>query len=240
MIKEALEYLIGLSKDDVVDVGGKTFSIPKLNPVLESVPAPLMVSTLTSVVEYIKSNVDNRNFPFVVHVCNPTMVIVKSSLYGAFEQRDHYVEADASTPDFRFGSWYDHESFIIALQSKFQPSDHLKGVLSLVGNIKDSGVKTYGDDGVTQTVQAKAGIAKVEDVAVPNPVTLVPFRTFVEVEQPASKFVFRMRSGREMPEMALFEADGGAWKNEAMRNIRDYLGTEMAPSVERGEIVLIS
>ena len=49
------------------------------------------------------------------------------------------------------------------------------------------------------------------DVKVPNPVTLRPFRTFIEVEQPESKFIFRMREGGRC---AIFEADGahGSWR----------------------------
>lgn len=60
-------------------------------------------------------------------------------------------------------------------------------------------------------------------VVVPNPVTLAPYRTFVEVKQPESKFVFRMRKSEEGPQAALFEADGGAWKIEAMQRVKEFL-----------------
>jgi hypothetical protein len=94
-----------------------------------------------------------------------------------------------------------------------------------VGNIKEENVRQTGDDGVTQTVTAKSGIARVEDVSVPNPVHLAPFRTFREVSQPLSPFVLRMKQGREggLPTVALFEADGGKWKLDAIQFIRDYL-----------------
>jgi len=64
----------------------------------------------------------------------------------------------------------------------------------------------------------------VSDVLVPNPVVLAPFRTFPEVIQPESKFIFRMQSG---PQAALFEADGGAWRNEAMGRIKTYLEEQL-------------
>ncbi|MNW60692.1 hypothetical protein D3C74_386970 [compost metagenome] len=70
--------------------------------------------------------------------------------------------------------------------------------------------------GMTQSVVAKTGVATVEDVKVPNPVLLAPYRTFVEVEQPESSFVFRMKDG---PSAALFEADGGAWRNDVIANV---------------------
>ena len=80
------------------------------------------------------------------------------------------------------------------------------------------------DDGVTQAVTVKKGIAAVENVTLPNPVTLRPYRTFTEVEQPASQFVFRAAEG---PEFMLVEADGGAWKHEAMQNIKKFMEFEV-------------
>ena len=65
--------------------------------------------------------------------------------------------------------------------------------------------------------------SKAEGI-IPSPCSLRPFRTFPEVEQPMSKFIFRMRERRdETIESALYEADGGAWRNEARKNICGYL-----------------
>ena len=54
---------------------------------------------------------------------------------------------------------------------------------------------------------------------------LAPRRTFPEVDQPESPFVLLVKQSREgmMPEIALFEADGGLWKLTAIQNIKDYL-----------------
>ena len=62
---------------------------------------------------------------------------------------------------------------------------------------------------------------------VPNPVTLRPYRTFTEVTQPESEFVFRMKDDSMSVYCALFEADGGAWKREAMKNIKEHLEVEL-------------
>lgn len=43
-----------------------------------------------------------------------------------------------------------------------------------------------------------------------------------EVEQPVSQFVFRI-GDRGTPEFKLVEAEGGIWKTEAVRKIKDYL-----------------
>jgi hypothetical protein len=71
----------------------------------------------------------------------------------------------------------------------------------------------------------KAGVIKLNSIAVKNPVTLTPYRTFREVWQPESKFVFRLRGGDEKnsPQCALFEAAGEAWRIDCIKNIKSYL-----------------
>ena len=128
----------------------------------------------------------------------------------------------------RYGHFYDTESFNILLQSRFEDNADKQLLLQLTGNIKDEAVKQVGDNGITQSVTVKTGVTNVDNVIVPNPVTLVPRRTFFEIEQPASPFVYRMQSG---PECALFEADGGAWKQEAIKRIADYLVKRLADAL---------
>lgn len=48
----------------------------------------------------------------------------------------------------------------------------------------------------------------------------VQLRTFQEVDQPASKFIFRMREGMQS---ALFMADNNQWQVEAKNNIKRYI-----------------
>lgn len=164
----------------------------------------------------------------IIIVDHSTVKLISNILNDS--DRETYVTAHAFQPQFRFGYFYDTESFIILLQSCFVQNEDALRIFKLVGNIKDSVIRTYGDDGITQSVTAKVGIAQVEEVPVPNPVKLAPYRTFVEVEQPESKFVFRMRKGEDGPEAALFEADGGAWKIEAMQRIKIFLEEKLEDS----------
>jgi hypothetical protein len=52
---------------------------------------------------------------------------------------------------------------------------------------------------------------------------LRPYRTFREFEQPESPFIFRLRNTEGMPECALFDASGAAWKTTAVESIRKWL-----------------
>lgn len=54
--------------------------------------------------------------------------------------------------------------------------------------------------------------------------------------QPESRFIFRMREGGKC---AIFEADGGAWKLEAKKNIYNYLAEQLEGNIDRGEVVLL-
>lgn len=109
---------------------------------------------------------------------------------------------------------------MIALKSKFVPTDELNELVKLLGTITEENRTAISDDGFTQSVNVKQGIALIGNKAVNPIVKLKPFRTFVEVDQPESEFLIRLRQGGEV---ALFEADGGAWKLEARHNVAENL-----------------
>ena len=235
MLKALYEQIRADAQPQEIILGGKRYTTRKVYPVLDDCPIHIEVSTLTGLVDYLKTNIDSLDVKnLICHVKSPTAVSVFSALYGDFNQRSTYIMAVAREHQMFFERFLDAEKFNIWLQSCFAdtlitvdgkmcPTD--KGLmLKYVGNVRDEIVKGVGDDGVTQELTVKVGVASVADVALPNPVVLRPFRTFTDVEQPASAFVFRARSG---PEFALFEADGGAWEAEAMKNIKAFMEFEV-------------
>lgn len=227
-----------------VKIDGKEYSTVQLHDPREALPAPatLIVHTLGGLVGYIGANRDTLDLSkCLIHIEGPEAVSLRSELRGEFQQRFRYVAAEvvdrfAGMPGgFRFGTYLAAESMIIALQALFEADAQRAALLKLLGNLRDDNVKTQADDGITQTATVRQGVAVVEEVKVPNPVTLAPFRTFAEVEQPASPFVFRLRKGNAGAEAALFEADGGAWRLAAIDAIRDWLA-EVVPD----ELAIIS
>ena len=108
---------------------------------------------------------------------------------------------------------------IICLKSRFAPTEDRDYLVQLLGNITDQQSVQTKDDGITQSATVKSGIQLVGEQRIKPIVTLKPYRTFLEVEQPESDFLIRLKDGRA----ALFEADGGAWKCEAVKNIADKL-----------------
>lgn len=213
-----------LAKPELITADGRTYSSKQIHPVLAPSPLNLPINTLTGLSDYLKVNTDKLDpEKLMIHVGSFQSVSLLSALSDPWKQRDRYIVAECDTLKFSFGQFMDVESFIIRMQSLFVQDVATANILNIVGNITDGTVTAFDDDGVSQKVTAKAGVSRVKEIPVPNPVTLRPYRTFLEIEQPASKFVFRMRSGEQSPTCALFEADGGTWKNEAMKSIKKWL-----------------
>lgn len=229
IIKEAIEYVVGLRKPEVQKIDGIVYSDKELEPVIHNPKArAIQMNTLTSLVDYIKAQVDEMDEKMIVHVQSPTKV----ALYSALDSeriRESMVEVMARVPEFEYGRFIEHERFCIGLQAKFldDPESNRALVLKFAGTVEDGSVAQYSDDGISQKATVKKGIASKGDAIVPNPVKLRPYRTFHEVQQPISEFIFRMKSD-DCVRCALFEADGGAWENVAMKNIKEYLEVELA------------
>lgn len=225
MIEKALRYLNSLAAPNVREINGETYSDKPLNRVKHNPKAtPIKLNTLTSLVSYILSGVDRKGEKLFIHVQSPTKVSVFSGLDDD-RCRETLVEVNAQIPSFDFDRFIEHETFCIALQSKFLETTDRALLLKFAGTVESGSISEYGDDGVSQKATIKTGIASKSDALVPSPVLLAPFRTFVEIEPPVSSFVFRMKQEKSGGNVccALFEADGGAWKNEAMERIKSFL-----------------
>ncbi len=243
-MKEAMEYLVNLSQEadtpKVLNICGKTYSNKNLVRYDKAEKArPIVARTLTSLSDYIENCSGEFRDNMIIHIVDPKEVRLMSALDQERERETLFV-AEAEVSEFTFDYWYDQERFMIELQSNFQENDDLKLVMKLAGNMEQKNNQTYSDDGVTQVATMTVGAASKADVVVPNPVELIPHRTFQEIEQPSSKFVFRIGSG-EQPKFKLIEAEGGIWRNEAVANIKDYLFKmlEEMPEEIRDRVVII-
>lgn len=241
MIKEALEYIvnIGGSKLSYIDKdyrknGSDVYSDKPLHYISPYKYAKaISLVTLNSLVDYVKSGIDidlygkTSGEAMLCLVSSPTHVELFSPL-DADRKREILADVDANVPNFSFNRFIQNEEFLINVQSKFLDAGDRDLILKFAGTVESGTVANYSDDGISQKATVSEGIASKADARVPNPVTLQPYRTFVEVEQPCSQFVFRMENDRmDGVSCALFEADGGAWKNEAMDNIKSYLAKNL-------------
>lgn len=228
MIKEAIQYLINeVAHGSLIELDEGTFTTKPLHHLPPPArPEALTVHTLDALIQYIQANRDEIKLEkSIVHVVSPTEVRLLGMLSDRDEGRNHYMTASAwASNQFSYGKWFELSEFVMTLQVYFQNNKELQRLLKFVGNIKDSEIRTSADDGVSQEVTIKKGIANVEPGTFENPVKLVPFRTFPEVEQPSSSFIFRMQKAKEgLPLCALFEIADDQWKLAAIKSIEEYL-----------------
>ena len=199
----------------------------------------LEVNALTGLINYIKSKFDVVSVvdpeEILLHVASPTRVVAYSRL-NSDRKRESLIEAQMQMDKFDYGRFMDSERFIINLQALFQREDDAEAVLKCASSIRIEGGGDLDDNGVSQQVTVKQGAATVAKAEVPSPATLRPYRTFLEVEQPRGQFIFRINKDGDC---ALFEADGGIWKNHAIDSIKEYLFAALEKEVEQGYITII-
>jgi len=76
-------------------------------------------------------------------------------------------------------------------------------------------------------VVTKKGIDLQSNEPIRPIITLKPYRTFQEVEQPESIFLIRVN----MREISFTEADGGMWKLKARQTVKAFLENKLAELV---------
>lgn len=192
------------------------------------VPAPLEFFTLQAFAEFLAAEPEAKGC--LVHVVNATQV----QAVGVLEGEDHDIRpilaraiAKVEPVGFRPNQYMPLEALNIALQTCFDPSQgdivNLRKFCADVRSTEELGV---ADDGVSQAVQAKSGIAAVQRRAVQNPWELAPWFSFAEIEQPCRPFILRFQKG-EGPMAGLFETGNNRSTVEAVSRIASFLRSEI-------------
>ena len=220
-----------------VEIGGKTFTNQNLSRVKTKDEAEKIIfNDLSSIVELIKHESSKFELPLYINIRSHERVSVFSSM-DSEKDREIPYEAECRRPSFDFGRWTSYEDFVIALRSLFIENEDSKELLNLIKNITNSNAVETEDDGVTQKIVQKNGtsLGLGWGKSVTPIRNLIPYRTFIEIEQPASDFLFRIKE----TSFALFEADGGAWKMEAQANIRKYFEGALSKEIKDGQVVIV-
>lgn len=186
----------------------------------------IKMMSLSSLVLFVdKANIKPDGFMY--HIAGPTRVRLVSIGYNKFMQRQTLGVADVTDQvenHFDYGHKYNLENFIIALKAGFQETDNLKRIIELCSKIRISDDDELEDDGITQTVSVKAGVTLKGKETVPNPVELVPFKTFPEITVPPEKFVFRVqKGGYDKATFALYKSKSMAWEMYCVEQIKKFL-----------------
>lgn len=237
MIKEAIQYLVSLKENKTYQIGGDTYSdheLVRIEPHVDR-PARISVTGLDSIVKLVRNELDLfDSLPVFIRVDGARSVSVFTALDAVME-RDSLYEAKCDVPGFRDG-YRGTEAAIIELRSKFAPGEGVDYLLNLLSRISTENGVTTRDNGVSQEVEARQGISLRAMVQVKPRVSLRPYRTFLEVEQPESEFLLRVDAEEGV---GLFEADGGMWAMDAKRRIAAYFEEKLAEEIHGGKVVVM-
>lgn len=232
-----IERIVTENKVQVIEANGRTFATKDLVEIMprKDVAKEIRFSDLSSIVEIVKREMERFVLPIYINIETEKSVSVITSL-DTEKEREKPYSAVAEGSRFNFGGGYDYERFVIAIRSQFIQTPNTANLLQLLKKVSNIESVETSDDGITQSVVAKQGAMLASDVKISPIIRLAPFRTFIEVEQPDSDFLFRI-SDRNV--FALYEADGGAWKIKAKKNIRAFFEATLGDEIKTGSVVVL-
>ena len=237
MLKEFVNRLVELAAPTIHEVEGSVYSNQQLVHIQDKKPMPKCIDLtgLDSICKMVRNEAEHVGLQIFIQVKDYKTVSVFTEL-DEDEDRLYLYNCVADTPAVAMGRFMAYENAVIELRSLYIPNKGTEYLLQLLSSISNESKVTSSDNGVTQQVEARSGIALNSMVKIEPRVTLQPFRTFVEVEQPESEFLLRIN---ERGEIGFFPADGGVWKLEATRNVAAYFEDKLKDLIETGAVVVI-
>lgn len=222
----AVKAILEAADPYIQEIDGQRFSNQSMKPVIPQLRNAVGLESLSSLWNYMAYL---KGFEFEEHM----LLIVRSfpQVSLVLAEPDKYgrtvviAQCDGiRLQPFEFGGYLDQATIMTALQTQFVQNDGVEYLLKFLGSLADSNVIEGFDNGLSQSVTVKKSVASKGVEHVQRVVELRPYRTFIELEQPESPFIVRMKAREnQLPLCALIETDGGKWKIGAMEKVRTYL-----------------
>lgn len=248
IIKDAMQKTEELVKasSEIREINGHHYLINngdynEIMPTVDPQPECYNFSSLDGLVKMIRKEhkdiTEACTAPDVlyVNVTSPTTVDVSTAVDGYNRRAFLYYSSYEFPRKWTGANWFEHEEAMIVLRSQFIQNEGTEYLLDFLSRVSDENSVSSDDNGMTQSVQVKKGIALAAREQVRPIVNLRPYRTFLEVEQPESAFLIRVREGMQV---GIIEADGGMWKIAARRSIVAYLERELKELIDSGNVVV--
>lgn len=242
MLKAAIEKIYDLAQPKIQEVNGRTFLLtPEGYQEIQgevAVPKVLELDSLEAMVKLVKTEALQR-WDTPVYITIPSHVAVRCFAqprpYEDRYTRPAYYHANATDiPGWGDSVSLSFEEAMIALRTRFQETPDTAYALKLLSEITTGAKITLNDNGIATSVVTKKGIDLQTNEAIRPIVTLKPYRTFQEVEQPASQFLIRITERG----ILFTEADGGMWKLEARKTVKAYFENALEAEIEAGQVVV--
>lgn len=243
MLKEFIEHIQQTTQPIIhetayaayaVTANGESKKIADFDCPLE----PINLTSLDALVKLVQTEavISEPNRPLFITI--PDHLTVQC--FSRFDVEDHnrrqtyYIAKATDVPGWESKVQLPFEEAQIALRTRFQDTPDTQYAMRLLTEISTGARITYNDNGVATTVVTKKGIDLQANEAIRPIITLKPYRTFQEVEQPDSMFLIRINERG----ISFIEADGGMWKLHAREIVKKYLEERLASEIEHGNVVV--
>ncbi len=247
-LKDAIKEISELTKNgsEITEINGHNYLVnngrySEIKPDVRPQPDTLTFTSLDGLVKTIKSErsdiltATNSGGTLYISVVSPTRVEAFTGLDEHNRRTDVYRANQELGRSWKGQNWFEHEEAMIVLQSQFAQNDGTEYLLDFLSRITDENSVSSDDNGMTQSVQVKKGIALAGRENIRPIVSLKPYRTFLEVEQPESSFLIRIKEGCKV---GIIEADGGMWQFAARNSVKEYLEKAFENEIAEGTVVV--
>lgn len=242
MLKSAIEKIQDTTKPVLHEIEGRTFIITnqggteELRPSLD-IAQRLDLTSLDALVKMIQSEALEK-YPPPFYIMMPDHLTVDCFLQPNTELRNMrqklYRAKATDVPGWEPAMTLPFEEAMIALRTRFQATNDTPYALKLLSDISTGAKITFNDNGIATTVVTKKGVDLQTNEAIRPIISLKPYRTFQEIEQPASEFLIRVNDRG----ISFIEADGGMWKLKARETIKEYFDNALAKEIADGKVIV--
>lgn len=195
------------------------------------------VNSLNGLVEMVKVVIKNEvlGIPALVVNVDVNDIIVSTS-HNIAGEMDQIIKAYPLMPDLGLDRRQSVEELIIKLSTAFVETENTTKFINSISNLRMVEEVEFNDDGIGQTVTAKKGAQLNQKYTIQPIVKLKPIRSYAEIEQVESKFLFRVNQSGNV---TLYEADGGQWRYEVQKRIVEYLETSLTELIRENKVKII-
>ena len=241
MLKEFIEYILKTTQPLIHEVEDRTFAVNgdgeyfELRPTLDA-PDTLKLHSLDALVKLVKTEGVNAEHPLYITVPDHLTVqcFGSAQIDRRYMRQFYYTASATDVPGWDQKVTLPFEEMQIALRTRFQETNDTPYVQKLLSEISTGAKITFNDNGVATTIVTKKGIDLQANETIRPIVTLRPYRTFQEVDQPESVFLIRINERG----ISFIEADGGMWKLKARETVKAFLEDKLADLVAAGSVIV--
>lgn len=242
MLKEAIEKIQEITKPFIADIDGHSFAVSagQVQEIMPEVftPEGITLHSLDALVTMAATEaakiINSDDILYIEVFGHDVISAFTQPKYGRGEAARVclYDVRATDVPGWESRQTFSFEEALIALRTRFQETPDTNYALKLLSDITTGAKVTFNDNGVATSVVTKRGVDLQSNEAIRPIVSLRPYRTFQEVEQPVSPFLIRVNDRG----ITFIEADGGMWKLAARQTVKAYLEEKLADVILDGKV----